>query len=87
MGLTIHYKLAVAEKLSSAVVRELVQRAAHYARKIGCAEAGEVMLFDPDMPFPSFLYVGPRGGLLLRQCSRQARLGGGNLAGQRLRER
>ena|ERR1017187_2578181 len=57
MGLTIHYKLAVAEKLSSAVVRELVQRAAHYARKIGCAEAGEVMRVEPDMPFTSLFYT------------------------------
>ena len=57
MGLTIHYKLAVAETLSSVVVRELVQRAAHYARKIGCAEAGEVVRVEPDMPFTSLFYA------------------------------
>ena len=59
MGLTIHYKLAVAEKLSSAVVRELVQRAAHYARKIGCAEVGEDESVKADTPFTSlFVSVG-----------------------------
>jgi hypothetical protein len=59
MGLTIHYKLSVAERLSSAVVRELAQRTAHYARKNGCAEAGEVMRVEADMPFTGlFVQVG-----------------------------
>jgi len=59
MGLTIHYTLSVAENLSSAVVRELAQRTALYARKIGCAEASEVMRVEPDMPFTSlFVRVG-----------------------------
>lgn len=41
MGLTIHYTLSVKENLSAGVVRELAQRTAHYARKIGCAAVGE----------------------------------------------
>ena len=53
MGLTIHYKLSVAKNLSAAVVRELAKRTALYARKIGCAEAGEVMRVEADMPFTS----------------------------------
>ena len=43
MGLTIHYKLAVARNLSVAVVRELAQRTALYAKKIGCEDVGEVI--------------------------------------------
>jgi len=50
MGLTIYYKLSVAENLSPAVVRELVSRAGLYAKKIGCAEAGAVMPVDNDTP-------------------------------------
>ena len=42
MGLTIHYKLSVRKNLAIAVVRELAERAARYAKKIGCAEASEV---------------------------------------------
>jgi|ERR1035441_2147481 hypothetical protein len=42
MGLTIHYELSVSENLKVAVVRELVQRVARYAEKIGCAEVGQV---------------------------------------------
>lgn len=42
MGLTIHYELSVSENLKVAVVRELVQRVAHYVEKIGCAEVGQV---------------------------------------------
>ncbi len=41
MGLTIHYTLSVKENLSAGVDRELARRTAHYARKIGCAEASE----------------------------------------------
>ena len=44
MGLTIYYRLSVAKNLSPEVVKELVERAAGYARKIGCAEVGEPML-------------------------------------------
>jgi hypothetical protein len=42
MGLTIHYELSVSENLKLSVVRELVQRVARYAEKIGCAEVGQV---------------------------------------------
>lgn len=56
MGLTIHYTLSVAEKLSSAVVRELANRTALYARKIGCAEVSDVMPADGD-PISSRLFV------------------------------
>ena len=59
MGLTIHYKLAVAKNLTVAVVRELAQRTARYAQKIGCAEVGEVMRVEADTPFtPLFVRVG-----------------------------
>lgn len=59
MGLTIHYKLSVAKNLSAAVVRELVQRAAHYAQKIGCAEVDEVLRVEANTPFTSlFVSVG-----------------------------
>ncbi|MCU0783978.1 MAG: hypothetical protein MUF81_08000 [Verrucomicrobia bacterium] len=56
MGLTIHYKLSVTENLSSAVVRELIQRTALYSWKIGCAEVSEVMPADAD-PIYSRLFV------------------------------
>jgi hypothetical protein len=59
MGLTIHYKLAVAKNLFGAVVRELAQRTAHYAQKIGCVEVDEVMRVEADTPFtPLFVSVG-----------------------------
>ena len=59
MGLTIHYELSVKHRLAQAVVRELAQRTAHYARKIGCAEAGEVMRVEADTPFTGlFVSVG-----------------------------
>jgi hypothetical protein len=59
MGLTIHYKLSVAKKPSVAVVRELAERTALYARKIGCAEVGEVESVKADRPFTSlFVSVG-----------------------------
>jgi hypothetical protein len=59
MGLTIHYKLSVAKNLSGAIVRELAQRTALYARKIGCAEVGEVMRVEADTPFAGlFVRVG-----------------------------
>jgi hypothetical protein len=59
MGLTIHYKLSVTKNLLVAVVRELTQRTAHYARKIGCAEVGEVMrATDDEKSAPLFFHVG-----------------------------
>jgi hypothetical protein len=51
MGLTIHYKLSVAKNLSAVVVRELSQRTTLYARKIGCAEVGDVVRVEEDTPF------------------------------------
>jgi len=60
MGLTIYYKLSVAEKLSSAVVHELTQRTADYARKIGLAEVGETRRADGDeRTAPLCVHVGP----------------------------
>jgi hypothetical protein len=56
MGLTIYYKLSVTENLSFAVVRELVERTALYARKISCAEVSEVMPAEAD-PIFSRLFV------------------------------
>ena len=53
MGLTIHYKLSVKKNLAVAVVSELVERAALYARKIGCAEVGEVESVQADTPSTS----------------------------------
>jgi hypothetical protein len=59
MGLTIHYELSVTQRLSSAVVRELAERTALYARKIGCAEVGEVMrATDDEKSAPLFFHVG-----------------------------
>jgi len=59
MGLTIHYKLSVAKNLSSAVVRELADRTARYAQKIGCAEVSEVLRADGDEKLaPLFVHVG-----------------------------
>src|SRR3989442_242121 len=51
MGLTIHYQLSVRKRLFSAAVRELAQRTALYARKIGCLEVGEIMRVEADTPF------------------------------------
>ncbi|MBI5772340.1 MAG: hypothetical protein HZA89_01185 [Verrucomicrobia bacterium] len=56
MGLTIHYELRVEKRLARAVVHELVQRTALYARKIGCAETGEVRCVDANTP-GNFWYV------------------------------
>ena len=56
MGLTIYYKLSVAENLSSAVVRELVQRARLYALRIGCKEASDMMPASAE-PIFSRLFV------------------------------
>ena len=53
MGLTIHYKLSVEKNISSAAVRELIERAALHAKEIGCAEVGEIMRVEPDFPFTS----------------------------------
>jgi hypothetical protein len=59
MGLTIYYKLFVAENLSSAVVRELANRTALYARKIGCAEVGEILRAESDASLaPLFVRAG-----------------------------
>ena len=49
MGLTIHYQLSVVKYLRSAVVRDLAERTALYARKIGCEEVGEVKHVKADM--------------------------------------
>ena len=59
MGLTIHYKLSVTKYLASAVVRELAERAALYARKIGCAEVSEIVRAagDEDLA-PLFVQIG-----------------------------
>src|SRR5438128_1913342 len=48
MGLTIHYELSVNENLRVGVVRELAQRVAQYARKIGCAEVAEPRRAEAD---------------------------------------
>jgi hypothetical protein len=53
MGLTIYYKLSVAENLSSVAVRELVSRAGLYAKKIGCVEVSNVTRVEADTPFTS----------------------------------
>jgi len=59
MGLTIHYKLSVTKRLASAVVRELADRTALYARKIGCAEAGETLrAISDDKLAPLFVQIG-----------------------------
>jgi hypothetical protein len=59
MGLTIHYKLSVTKYLSSAVVHELANRTALYARKIGCAEVGETVRAAGDEKLaPLFVQVG-----------------------------
>lgn len=59
MGLTIHYKLSVTKYLASAVVRELADRTALYARKIGCAEASETVRAAGDENLaPLFVQVG-----------------------------
>ena len=59
MGLTIHYKLTVTRNLSVAVVRELAERTARYAQKIGCAEASDILRADGDMECaPLFVSVG-----------------------------
>ena len=51
MGLTIYYRLSVAKNISSNAVRELVQRVAEHAYKIGCAEASK-----PLRPFHEPVY-------------------------------
>jgi hypothetical protein len=71
MGLTIHYMLSVKEDISLGVVRELVKRAAQYARKIGCAQVGELLRAEEEENHePLFFYIGKakvRGGLTERQ--------------------
>jgi hypothetical protein len=60
MGLTIYYELSVRERLKVAVVRELVQRVAQYAEKIGCAEVGQVQSAAGDeRNVPLYVHVGP----------------------------
>ena len=59
MGLTIHYELSVTKNLLVAVVRELAQQTALYARKIGCAEVSEVLrAADDEKSAPLFVHVG-----------------------------
>lgn len=59
MGLTIHYKFSVTKHLASAVVRELADRTALYARKIGCAEVSETLRATSDEKLaPLFAQVG-----------------------------
>src|SRR5437660_1011713 len=59
MGLTIHYTFSVKEDISAGVVRELVQRTAHYARKIGCAEVSEPLRVRRNQDIaPLFFRVG-----------------------------
>lgn len=59
MGLTIHYKLSVTKYLSSAVVRELAERTALYARKIGCTEVGQAVRAASNNELaPLFVQVG-----------------------------
>ncbi len=53
MGLTIYYKLSVEKNLPVAVIHELVECAARYARKIGCVETGKVEKVNADTPFTS----------------------------------
>jgi hypothetical protein len=50
MGLTINYTLLLGRRLPGAVIRELVECAALYARKIGCAEVGAVLPVAADTP-------------------------------------
>jgi hypothetical protein len=58
MGLTIHYQLSVGRNLTAAVVRELTQRAAQYARKVGCLEVDAVRPAFPGSGADLFVSVG-----------------------------
>lgn len=59
MGLTVHYKLSVEKNLAIAVVRELAERTARFAQKIGCAEISDILRADGDMKCaPLFVRVG-----------------------------
>ena len=51
MGLTIHYKLAVAENLAEEAVRDLAERTAQYAQKIGCVRVSPIIEVEGGMPF------------------------------------
>ena len=64
MGLTIYYKLSVEKNLTVAVVRELAERAAQYAQKIGCAEVSDILRANSDVKSaPLFVCVGkPENG-------------------------
>jgi hypothetical protein len=72
MGLTIHYTLSVKADISLGVVRELVKRAAQYARKIGCAQVGELLRAEQEENHePLFFPIGKRktrGGLREQLC-------------------
>ena len=48
MGLTINYTLSVKKPLRVAEIRELVERAARYAKKIGCVEVSRVWRANGD---------------------------------------
>ena len=50
MGLTINYRLSLQKRVAGAVVQELVKRTVLYARKIGCAEVGEIVPVADDTP-------------------------------------
>jgi hypothetical protein len=56
MGLTIRYKLSLAKNHSPVAVHDMVERAAQYARKIGCAEVSKP-LFPFQVPVFSELFV------------------------------
>jgi hypothetical protein len=59
MGLTIHYKLSVEKNLAIAVVRELAERTARFAQKIGCEEVSDILRADGDVKCaPLFVSVG-----------------------------
>ena len=59
MGLTINYKLSVEKKLAVAVIRELAERTARFARKIGCAEVSDVLRADGNVKSAGlFVHVG-----------------------------
>jgi hypothetical protein len=59
MGLEIYYKLSASNKLDSASVRELAQRTAVYAKKIGCVAASDVTPADGNVKrAPLFVSVG-----------------------------
>lgn len=48
MGLSIAYTLATPHKVKAAVLRQLVERTAEFAKRIGCEEVGEPLAGGPD---------------------------------------